>query len=57
MYTPVILIVNIIAIHIFMDVFNKAILSILLRDYFMGIVKSIVTPYRIVIILLKDFLL
>ena len=40
-----------------MDVFNKAILSILPPDYFMGIVKSIITFYRIVIILLKDLLL
>jgi hypothetical protein len=48
---------GIIAIYIFVDVLSKAILSVLLRDYFMGIVKSIVTPYRIVIILLKDFLL
>ena len=45
------------AIHIFVDVLSKAILSVLLRDYFTGIVKSIVTPYRIIIIPLKDLLL
>ena len=44
-------------IYIFADVFGKAILSILLCDHFMGTVKSIVTPYRIVMILLKDLLL
>ena len=48
---------NITAIYIFVDILNKAILSILPRNYFMGIVKSIVTPYRIIIILLKDLLL
>ena len=51
------MLVGITAIYIFADILNKAILSILLRDYFMGIVKSIVTPYRIVIIPLKDLLL
>ena len=45
------------AIYIFADIFSKAVLSVLLRDYFMGIIKFIVTPYRIIIILLKDFLL
>ena len=49
--------VGIIAIYIFINVLSKAILSVLPRDHFMGIVKSIVTPYRIVIILLKDLLL
>ena len=49
--------VNITAIYIFVDIFGKAILSIFLRNYFTGTVKSIVTPYRIVIILLKDLLL
>ena len=49
--------VGIIAIYIFVDVFNKAIPSILLCNYFIGIVKSIVTPYRIIMILLKDLLL
>ena len=45
------------AIHIFTDVLNKAVLSILPRDYFIGIVKSIVISYRIIIIPLKDLLL
>ena len=49
--------VGIAAIHIFVDVFSKAILSVLLCNYFTGIVKSIITLYRIIIILLKDFLL
>ena len=49
--------VNIAAIHIFINVFSKAILSVLPRDHFTGIVKSIITPYRIVIIPLKDLLL
>ena len=44
-------------IYIFIDVFNKAIPSVLLYNYFTGMVKSIITPYRIIIILLKDFLL
>ena len=48
---------GIIAIYIFADVLSKAVLSILPRDYFAGTVKSIVTPYRIVIIPLKDLLL
>ena len=48
--------VNIIAIYIFADILNKAILSVLPRDYFIGIVKSIITPYRIIIISLKNLL-
>ena len=48
---------NIIAIYIFADVLNKAILSVLPRDHFIGIVKSIITSYRIIIIPLKDLLL
>ena len=42
---------------IFADVLGKAVLSVLPRDYFTGTVKSIVTPYRIVIIPLKNLLL
>ena len=49
--------VGITAIYIFIDIFGKAILNVLPRDYFMGIIKSIVTPYRIIIILLKYLLL
>ena len=45
------------AIYIFVDILSKAILSILPCDYFIGIVKSIITPYRIIIIPLKDLLL
>ena len=45
------------AIYIFVDILNKTILSVLLYNYFIDIVKSIVTPYRIIIILLKDLLL
>ena len=49
--------VGIAAIYIFMDILSKAIPSVLPRDYFIGIVKSIITPYRIVIIPLKNLLL
>ena len=49
--------VGITAIYIFADILSKVILSIFPRDYFIGIVKSIITPYRIVIIPLKDLLL
>ena len=49
--------IGIIAIYIFIDVFSKAILSVFLRDHFIDIVKSIITPYRIIIIPLKDLLL
>ena len=49
--------IGITAIYIFVDVLSKAILNVLPRNYFMGIVKSIVTLYRIIIILLKDLLL
>ena len=49
--------VGITAIYIFIDVFSKAILSVLPHNYFIGIVESIITPYRIVIIPLKDLLL
>ena len=45
------------AIYIFTDVFSKVILSVLLCDYFTDTVKSIVTPYRIVMIPLKNLLL
>ena len=48
---------GIVAIYIFTDVLSKAVLSILLYNYFMGIVKSIITPYRIIIIPLKNLLL
>ena len=48
---------GIIAIYIFIDVLNKVILSVLPRDHFIGIVKSIITSYRIIIISLKDLLL
>ena len=49
--------VGIAAIYVFIDVLGKAILSVLLCDYFTGTVKSIVTLYRIVMIPLKDLLL
>ena len=45
------------AIYIFANVLNKAVLSVLPCNYFMGIVKSIITPYRIIIVPLKDLLL
>jgi TctA family transporter len=48
---------GIIAIYIFADVLSKAVLSVFPHNYFIGTVKSIVTPYRIVMIPLKDFLL
>ena len=48
---------SIVAIYIFADVLGKAISSILLRDYFMGTVKFIITPYRIIMISLKNLLL
>ena len=40
-----------------MEVLDKAVLSILLRNYLKGIVKTIVAAYRIIIIPLKDLLL
>jgi len=49
--------VGIIAIHVFTDILSKAVPSVLPRDHFMGIVKSIVIPYRIIMIPLKDLLL
>ena len=49
--------VGIAAIYIFADILSKAVLSVLSRNYFMGIVEFIVATDRIVIILLKDFLL
>ena len=48
---------GIIAIYIFADVLSKAVLSVFPRNHFTGIVESIVTPYRIVMIPLKDLLL
>ena len=48
---------GIIAIYIFTDILSKAVSSILLCDYFTGIVKFIITPYRIIIIPFKDLLL
>ena len=51
------MLVGITAIYIFIDILNKAVLSVLPCDYFMGMVKFIIIPYRIVIIPLKDFLL
>jgi hypothetical protein len=39
------------------EVLSKAVLSVLLRDYLEGIVKTIVAAYRIVMIPLKDLLL
>ena len=49
--------VDITAIYIFIDVFGKAVLNILLCNYFIDTVKSIVTPYRIIMIPLKNLLL
>jgi len=49
--------VDIAAIHIFVDIFSKAIPSIFPRDYFTNMIKFIVTPYRIIMIFLEDFLL
>ena len=48
---------GIIAIYIFTDILSKTILSVLPCNYFIDIVKSIITPYKIVIIPLKDLLL
>ena len=48
---------SIIAIYIFANVLSKTVLSVLLCNHFTGIVESIITPYRIVIIPLKDLLL
>ena len=36
--------------YIFIDIFSEVSLSIFPRDHFINIVKSIVTPYRIIII-------
>jgi hypothetical protein len=49
--------IGIIAIYIFADVFSKAVPSVLPYNYFTDTVKSIMTPYRIVMIPLKDLLL
>jgi len=49
--------IGIAAIYVFIDILSKTILSIFLRNYFTGIIKSIVTPYRIIIIPLKNLLL
>ena len=49
--------ISIIAVYIFADILSKAILNIFPRNHFIGIVKSIVTPYRIIIVALKDLLL
>ena len=51
------ILVGITVIYIFADILSKAILNILPYNHFIGIVKSIATPYRIVIIQLKDLLL
>ena len=51
------MLVGIAAIYIFTNVLSKAILSILPRNYFIDIVKSIITPYKIIMIPLKDLLL
>jgi hypothetical protein len=48
---------GIIVIYVFADVLSKANPSILLRDHFTNTVESIVTPYRIVMILFKNLLL
>ena len=48
---------GIVAIYIFADILGKANLSILLCNYFISIVESIMTPYRIIMIPLKDLLL
>ena len=48
---------GIIAIYIFIDVFSKAIPSVLPHNHFTDMVKSIITLYRIIIIPLKDLLL
>ena len=39
-----------------MEIFSKTILSVLPCDYLVGIVKSIVAIYRIIMIPLKDLL-
>ena len=44
-------------IQVFTKIFSKAILNIFLHNYLIGIVKSIITTYKIVIIPLKDLLL
>jgi hypothetical protein len=40
-----------------MEVFNKAVPSILPHNYLKGIIKTIVAAYRVIIIPLKNFLL
>jgi len=40
-----------------MEIFSKAVLSVLPRNHLTGIVESIVATYRIIIIPLKDLLL
>ena len=52
-----VILIGIIIIQIFAEIFSEIILSVLPCDYFAGIVESIVATYRIVMILLKDLLL
>ena len=52
-----IVLIGIIVIQIFAEIFSKIILSILPRNHLANIVKSIVAIYKIIIIPLKDLLL
>ena len=49
--------IGIVVIWVFIEVLDKAIPSILPRDYLKGMVKTIVAAHRIVMISLKDLLL
>ena len=48
---------GIIVIQVFAEIFSKANLSLLPRNYLISTIKSIVATYRIIIIPLKDLLL
>ena len=49
-----IVLIGIIVIQVFTEIFSETILNILPCDHLAGIIKSIVAIYRIVIIPLKD---
>ena len=52
-----IVLVSITVIQVFIEIFNKTILSVLLYNYLIDIVKTIIAAYKIIIIPLEDLLL
>ena len=47
---------GIIIIQVFAEIFSEAVLSVLPHNYLVGMVKSIIATYRIIIIPLKNLL-